>query len=129
MRINQAAVESEVIAASDRYERALVANDVAVLDELFWDSEHTLRYGANENLYGYASIKAFRAQRSAQGLARTIRRRAITTYGDAFATVNIEFMRDGDGRIGRQSQSWVRMPQGWRVVAAHVSLIDFLAQA
>jgi len=94
-----------------------------VLDELFWNSPHTLRYGAGENLYGYEQIAAFRAARPSQGLQREVLRTAITTYGRDFATANIEFRRAGSERIGRQSQTWVRMPEGWRVVAAHVSLL------
>ncbi|WP_312429807.1 oxalurate catabolism protein HpxZ [Achromobacter sp.] len=123
MDINLPAVLAEVTAAVERYEAALVANDVQVLDTLFWDSPHTLRYGAGENLYGYDEIRAFRAQRSPQGLAREVLRTAITTYGQDFATANLEFQREGSTRIGRQSQTWMRTPQGWRVVAAHVSLM------
>ena len=114
---------AEATAAFERYERALVDNDVATLDELFRDAPTTLRYGATENLYGYAAIAAFRAARPSLGLARTIVRRVITSYGDSLATANVEFVRDGDPRIGRQSQTWVRLPEGWRVVAAHVSMI------
>ena len=114
----------EVTDAFERYERALVGNDVAVLDALFWESPLTLRYGATENLYGYDAIAAFRAARSASGLARTIVKRVITAYGTSMATANVEFVRDGSARIGRQSQTWVKMPEGWRVVAAHVSIID-----
>ncbi len=121
MRVNLPEVLAEVTHQSDRYEAALVANDVAVLDELFWDSPYTLRYGATENLYGYAAIQAFRAGRSPQGLARTTLRREITTYGHDAATVNIEFQRMGQSATGRQSQTWVRTEAGWRVVAAHVS--------
>ncbi len=124
MIVDDPATLAEVTAAFERYEAALVSNDVAVLDELFWDSPKTLRFGAGENLYGYGAIAAFRAARPSTGLARTIVRRVITTYGTAFATADIEFVRDGGPRIGRQSQAWVRMPEGWRVVAAHVSLID-----
>lgn len=124
MTINRPDVLAEVEAVFSRYEAALTGNDVAVLDELFWDSPHTLRYGATENLYGYDAIQAFRAGRPAVGLARRILHTAITTYGDDLATANIEFSRDGSARIGRQSQTWIRMPEGWRVVAAHVSLID-----
>jgi hypothetical protein len=124
MIVDDPATLAEVTAAFDRYERALVDNDVAVLDELFWRSPHTLRYGATECLYGYDAIAAFRAARPAVGLARTIVRRAITTYGGTMATANIEFVRAGSAKLGRQSQTWVRMPEGWRVVAAHVSVID-----
>jgi hypothetical protein len=123
LEINRADVLAEVTAAFARYEQALVSNDVAVLDELFWNSPHTLRYGATENLYGYDEIKAFRAGRPAQGLARTVLRTAITTYGADYATANIEFQREGSTKTGRQSQTWLRTPQGWRVVAAHVSLL------
>lgn len=122
MEINLPDVLSEVAAVFDRYERALVSNDVAVLDELFWDSPHTLRYGAGENLYGSDAIRAFRAARPAQGLERTLERTVITCYGRDFATANTEFLRIGS-RPGRQSQTWMRTPQGWRVVSAHVSLI------
>ena len=108
---------------ANRYEAALTGNDVAVLDELFWNSPHTLRYGATENLYGYDAIGAFRAARPAQGLARTVLKTVITTYGRDFATANLEFQRAGSPKTGRQSQTWMRTPQGWRVVAAHVSLL------
>ena len=121
--INLPDVLAEVTAAFARYEQALVSNDVAVLDELFWDSPLTLRYGAAENLYGHAAIKAFRGGRSPAGLARTTRNTVITSYGRDFATANTEFLRDGmNGKVGRQSQTWVRTPAGWRVVAAHVSV-------
>ena len=123
MDINLPEVLAEVQAVCARYEAALVGNDVAVLDELFWDSPHTLRYGAGENLYGYEAIQAFRAGRSPQGLARQVLRTVITTYGRDCATANIEFQREGSARTGRQSQTWLRTPQGWRVVAAHVSLL------
>ncbi len=123
MDINLPDVVAEVTVAFARYEAALVANHVEVLDELFWNSPHTLRYGAGENLYGYDAIRAFRAGRSPHGLARRVLRTAITTYGQDFATTNIEFQRDGSDRIGRQSQTWMRTPQGWRVVSAHVSLM------
>ncbi len=121
MQVNIPEVLAEVSAAFQRYEQALVSNDVAVLDELFWDSPHTLRYGVGENLYGYAAIQAFRAGRPAHNLARTLRNTVITTYGHDFATANTEFRRTDSGRLGRQSQTWLRLPEGWRVVAAHVS--------
>lgn len=124
MDINLPDVVAEVTVAFARYEAALVGNQVEVLDELFWNSPHTLRYGAAENLYGYDAIRAFRAGRSPQGLARRVLRTAITTYGRDFATTNIEFQRDGSDRVGRQSQTWMRTPQGWRVVSAHVSLMS-----
>lgn len=124
MEINLPEVVAEVTSSVARYEAALVTNDVAVLDELFWESPHTLRYGTSENLYGYDAIKAFRAARSPANLQRVVRRAAVTTFGRDFATANIEFQRMGEARIGRQSQTWVRMPQGWRVVAAHISLME-----
>ncbi|MCP5281362.1 MAG: oxalurate catabolism protein HpxZ [Rhodoferax sp.] len=124
MDINLPEVLDEVRAQFARYEKALTGNDVAVLDELFWDSPHTLRYGVGENLYGAAAIAAFRAARPAVGLDREVLRTAITTFGRDFATTNIEFRRVGSARIGRQSQTWLRTPQGWRVVAAHVSLLE-----
>ncbi len=123
MEINLPDVVAEVQAVFDRYEQALVTNDVAVLDELFWNSPHTLRYGVGENLYGYEAIAAFRAARPAQGLARELLRTVITTYGRDVATANVEFRREGSTRTGRQSQTWLRTPAGWRVVAAHVSLM------
>ncbi len=124
MIVDDSATLAEVTAAFERYERALVGNDVAVLDGLFWDSPRTVRYGATENLYGHAAIAGFRAARPAAGLARRIVRRVVTTYGTDAATTCIEFARDDPTRIGRQTQAWIRMPEGWRVVAAHVSVID-----
>jgi hypothetical protein len=123
MPINLPEVVAEVTAQLDRYEKALTQGDVAVLNELFWDSPHTLRYGLAENLYGYEEIQAFRASRPAQGLRREVLRTVITTYGRDFATANVEFLREGSRKTGRQSQTWVRTPDGWRVVAAHVSLL------
>ncbi len=121
--INDPAVLAEVQAVFARYEDALVNNRVAVLDELFWRSPHTVRYGTGENLYGFDEIAAFRAARPSAGLARTLTRTVITTYGRDLATAMTEFRRDGQSTIGRQSQTWARLPEGWRVVAAHVSLI------
>ena len=121
--INLPDVLAEVTAAFARYEDALVNNKVEVLDELFWNSPHTLRYGAGENLYGYEAIRAFRAGRPSVGLQRDVLRTVITTYGRDFATANIEFQRVGSARSGRQSQTWLRTAQGWRVVSAHVSLM------
>ena len=123
MDINLPDVLAEVRTQFARYEQALTSNDVAVLDELFWNSPHTLRYGVGENLYGYEQIASFRAARPSQGLQREVLKTVITTYGRDFATANIEFRRVGSERTGRQSQTWVRTPQGWRVVAAHVSLL------
>jgi len=123
MEINRPEVLAEVKAAFARYEDALVNNKVEVLDELFWDSPHTLRYGATENLYGFAEIQAFRAGRPSASLMRELLRTVITTYGTDYATANCEFRRAGSAAIGRQSQTWLRTPAGWRVVAAHVSLL------
>jgi hypothetical protein len=124
MQINLPHVLAEMEVAFARYEDALVNNKVDVLDELFWNSPHTLRYGIGENLYGFEAIQAFRASRSSQGLQRTCMNTVITTYGEDFATANTEFQRDGVARSGRQSQTWMRTPEGWRVVAAHVSLLS-----
>jgi AtzH-like len=124
IEINIPEVVAEVEQAFARYERALVANDVAELDALFWKSPHTLRYGATENLYGYDEIAAFRARRPAINLARDLLRTVITTYGRDFATANAEFKRGGATTTGRQSQVWLRTEAGWRVVAAHVSLLQ-----
>lgn len=121
--INLPDVLAEVTAQFMRYEKALTSNDVAVLDELFWNSPHTLRYGATENLYGYKEIQAFRAGRPAQGLERVLLKTVITSYGRDMATANVEFQRNGSPRTGRQSQTWLRTADGWRVVAAHVSLL------
>lgn len=123
MDVNLPEVLAEVTAVFERYEQALVSNDVPVLDELFWNSPHTRRYGVGENLYGFDAIQAFRASRPAQGLARTLLKTAITTYGRDFATADCEFLREGSSRTGRQSQTWMRTAEGWRVVAAHVSLL------
>jgi hypothetical protein len=116
-------VLAEVQAAFARYEAALVANDTAVLDELFWPDARTVRYGAGENLYGIEAIRAFRSARAPVGLVRTLQRTQITTYGRDAATAMTLFRRAGGTLLGRQSQTWVRTPAGWRVVAAHVSLI------
>lgn len=125
MQIDIPEVVQEVTEAFERYEKALVGNDVAMLDALFWKDARTLRYGGGENLYGYDEIAAFRSTRSAAGLARKLMRTQITTYGRDFATANTLFVRESNpGKVGRQSQTWVRTPQGWRVVSAHVSVID-----
>ncbi|MBL8305231.1 MAG: oxalurate catabolism protein HpxZ [Rubrivivax sp.] len=123
MDINLPVVHAEVTAVFARYEEALVTNQIDVLDELFWPSPHTVRYGVGENLHGIEAIRAFRIARPSVGLARTLANTVITTYGRDFATAMTEFQRDGSPRTGRQSQTWVRFPEGWRVVAAHVSLL------
>ncbi|MBS7539938.1 oxalurate catabolism protein HpxZ [Ancylobacter lacus] len=125
MQINLPEIHAEVEAAFARYETALVSNDVAALDALFWDDPLTIRYGITENLYGIDAIRAFRAARSPAGLARTISRTVITTYGTDMATASTLFHRPSvPGKVGRQMQTWMRTPAGWKVVAAHVSLID-----
>jgi hypothetical protein len=124
LEINRPDVRAEVEAAFARYEAALVGNDVATLTELFWRSPHTIRYGIGENLHGADEIAAFRAARSPAGLARRLSRTVITTYGADFATASTLFERDTmPGQVGRQMQSWARFPEGWRIVAAHVSVI------
>ncbi len=124
MEINLPDVVAEVTTAFERYETALVNNDVATLDQLFWHSPHTIRYGATENLYGYEAIATFRKHRSPVGLNRVLRNTVITTYGYDFATANTEFQRQDASKIGRQSQTWMRTPEGWRVVSAHVSFLS-----
>jgi hypothetical protein len=125
MEINLPEVRAEVEAAFARYEAALMSNDVRILQELFWQSEHTIRYGIAENLHGSDEISAYRVARSPVGLARRISRTVITTFGHDFATASTLFERDTvPGKLGRQMQTWARMPVGWRIVAAHVSLID-----
>jgi hypothetical protein len=125
MEIDLPEVVAEVRQAFDRYEHAIVTNDVATLDALFRDDPRTIRYGGTENLYGYDAIKAFRAGRSPAGLDRKLSKTVITTYGRDFAVASTLFDRvSAPGKIGRQMQTWVRFAEGWRVVAAHVSLID-----
>jgi hypothetical protein len=125
MEIDLPEVIAEVRAAFERYEQALVSNDVATLDALFSKDERTIRYGVGENLYGHEEVAAFRAARSPLNLARTLSRTVITTYGRDFAVASTLFYRVAASRkIGRQMQTWARLDEGWRVVAAHVSLID-----
>ncbi len=124
MDINLPDVHAEVSAVFARYEDALVLNKTDVLDELFWPSAMTVRYGVAENLVGIDAIRAFRLARPSKGLARSLQDTVITTYGRDFATAMTEFRRESTAKVGRQSQTWVRLPEGWRVVAAHVSLID-----
>ena len=122
--INLPDVLAEVTAAFAAYEKALVNNDVEALDEFFWKSPHVIRYGGTESLYGYDEIAAFRAARSPLGLARKLDKVVITTFGRDFATASTLFYREtAPGKVGRQMQTWARMEEGWRVVAAHVSLI------
>lgn len=125
MDINLPDVLAEVEAAFARYEQALVSNDIAGLDALFWDHPTTLRYGGGENLYGIEAIRAFRAARSPAGLERSLDGTQITSYGRDFAVASTLFRRASTpGKVGRQMQTWMRTPEGWKVVAAHVSLID-----
>ena len=125
MDIDLPDVLAEVSAQFARYEAALVANDVAVLDELFRKDSRTLRYGIAENLYGHSEIASFRAARSPVGLMRRTARTVITSYGRDTAVASTLFYRDGaPGRVGRQMQTWVRFSEGWRIVAAHVSIVD-----
>ncbi len=125
MQIDLPEVVAEVRTEFDRYEQALVSNDVATLNSLFHDDVRTIRYGGAENLYGYAAIKSFRAARSPAGLPRTLSKTVITTYGRDVAIASTLFARpSAPGKIGRQMQTWVKFAEGWRVVAAHVSVID-----
>lgn len=125
MEIDLPDVLAEVTAQFERYERALVSNDVGVLGELFRNDSRTLRYGVGENLYGYDAINAFRAARSPMGLMRKTAETLITTYGREMAVASTLFYRENaPGRVGRQMQTWVRFAEGWRIVAAHVSIID-----
>jgi hypothetical protein len=125
MTINDPEIVAELAAVYPEYETALVTNDIATMQRLFWASPHVVRFGATENLHGIDEIAAFRATRPTANLARRITRLDISTFGRDFGCVHIEFERDKDGGVvrGRQSQTWVRMPEGWRVVAAHVSFL------
>jgi hypothetical protein len=125
MEIDLPEVVAEVRAEFERYEKALVSNDVTTLDAIFQDDPRTIRYGGAENLYGYAEIEAFRAARSPAGLARSLSKTVISTYGSDHAVASTLFHRaSAPGKIGRQMQTWVRFKDGWRVVAAHMSMID-----
>ena len=124
MEIDLPEVVAEVTAAFERYEKALVSNDVTVLDSIFRNDARVIRYGGGENLYGYEEIAAFRAARSPVGLARTLSKTVITTYGRDFAVASTLFRRPSmAGKVGRQTQTWVRFPEGWRIVSAHVSIM------
>lgn len=122
--IDRPAVLAEVNAAFYRYEQALISNDIDVLDELFWHDARTVRYGATESLYGIDEIRDFRQRRPANGLERLLENTQITTFGEDIAVASTEFHRPGSNRRGRQMQTWVKLPCGWRIVAAHVSLLD-----
>lgn len=118
MRINDPEVLASVNAAFERYERALITNDVETLDELFWNDPQTLRYGTTENLHGYDAIKQFRATRPGNDHVRTVVERHLISAGSHAASTAIVFTRDGEPRLGRQTQFWARLPEGWRVIAA-----------
>jgi hypothetical protein len=121
MELNIPEVVAEVRAAFMRYERALGINDIDTIDSLFWNNELTLRYGPNGTLLGHAAISAFRRARNIKGIERTLKNTFITTFGRDFAVTNTESDLPDTSAIGRQSQTWVRMPEGWRIVCAHVS--------
>jgi ketosteroid isomerase-like protein len=123
LEINDPEVVAEVTEAFQRYERALVANDVAALDGFFWNNPNTLRFGIAENLYGHAAIASFRSSRPPINLTRQLKNTVIVSYGRDFATANTEFQRAGSTLTGRQSHVWVRTEDGWRIAAAHVSLM------
>jgi len=125
MQIDLPEVLAEVTAAFERYEQALVTNDVATLDAILRNDDRTIRYGIAENLYGHREVATFRANRSPVNLMRSRSRTVITTYGRDFAVASTLFHRAAlPDKVGRQMQTWVRFPDGWRVVAAHVSIID-----
>jgi hypothetical protein len=121
VELNRPEVVAEVEAQFRRYEAALVGNDIAVLDELFWNSPDAVRFGVGENLYGFEAIARFRSQRPAGDLARELLRVEIVTFGAELAVASAEFGRTSSGMVGRQQQTWVKMSEGWRIVAAHVS--------
>jgi hypothetical protein len=121
MQVDDPAIVAEVIEQAGRYEKALMDNDIAVLDELFWRSEATIRYGAGEVLYGFDAIAAYRLARPGGAPPRRVRRQVVTTFGRDCATTSLEFEPLSGGRVGRQTQTWIRMPEGWRIVCAHVS--------
>jgi len=123
MDLNRPEILAELTAAFARYEDALVNNKLDVLDELFWDSAQTVRYGVNENLVGIDAIRDFRNARPPQGLARTLQRTVLSTFGDDFGSAMTEFRREGGNKLGRQSQTWCRIDGRWCIVAAHVSLL------
>lgn len=125
MEINDPEIVAELEALYPKYETALMANDAETLTRMFWASPHAMRFGVGENLYGIEEIEAFRKARSPANLARTVRRLDIVTFGRDFASVTLEFERVASGKTvsGRQSQAWVRLPEGWRIVSAHVSVL------
>jgi hypothetical protein len=125
VKLDNPPIVAEITAMLDRYDRAIAANDLDALDEMFWRSDKTLRYGPNGSLYGHAAISAFRRGRNIKSIERTRGRTVITTFGEDFAIADAEYSRPELRGVTRQSQTWVRMPEGWRIVSAHVS--DFAA--
>jgi hypothetical protein len=125
MDINIPSVVAQLTAAFEAYERAFIANDVAALTALFWDSDRTIRFGGGENLFGAAEIAAFRQGRGAADLDRDLARTVITSFGDDFGTASTLFRRRSTGKTGRQMQSWARLDGHWRIVAAHVSMLEY----
>lgn len=125
MHINDPETIAELRDLYPQYEKALVTNDVDTLSKMFWSSPHAMRFGVAENLYGIEEIDSFRKGRSPANLGRSIRRLDIVTFGKDYGSVTLEFERTANGTtvLGRQSQVWVRLPEGWRIVAAHVSLV------
>lgn len=123
MDINIPDVLAEVTALFEKYERALVSNDIRALDAFFWESALVVRYGNSENLYGIEALRAFRSARATTDLARTLTKTVITTFGRDFATANAEYQRLNSGLVGRQTQTWCRLARGWRIVSAHVSFL------
>lgn len=125
MQINDPETLAELQSLYPQYETALLTNDVDTLTRMFWASPHAMRFGVTENLYGIDEIEAFRKGRSPANLARTVRRLDIVTFGKDFGSVTLEFERTANGKttVGRQSQVWVRLPEGWRIVSAHVSVL------
>jgi hypothetical protein len=125
LRINDPETIAELQALYPKYEKALVTNDVDTLTQMFWASPHAMRFGTGENLYGIEEIESFRKGRSPANLARAVRRLDIVTFGKDYGSITLEFERTIDGKIrqGRRSQVWVRLPEGWRIVAAHVSIL------
>lgn len=124
LAVNIPEVLAELTAAFESYERALLANDIAKLNELFWASPHTMRYGVRELLYSHAEIAQFRLSRGPIDQRRTLRNTRITTFGRDFGTANTEYVPHGSDRVGRQSQTWVRTDAGWRITSAHVSFLS-----
>jgi hypothetical protein len=117
-------IKAELVEAFAAYELALTTNDIAKLNELFWDSDLTVRYGIREieRQYGHADIARFRVQRGAVNRGRVLRNQRIVTFGHNMGITNTEFLIDGSDKVGRQSQTWVRTNEGWRIVGAHVSV-------